>query len=57
LEEISWEEFLKKFEESKLAFLYQEKKANGEISTFNKFVNRRSIKIKFFPASGFSRMH
>jgi len=26
LEEISWEEFFKKFEESKLAFLYQEKR-------------------------------
>lgn len=40
LEEISWEEFFKKFEESKLAFLYQEKTADGETSTFNKFVNR-----------------
>ncbi len=40
LQEISWDEFFKKFEESKLAFLYQEKKADGEISTFNKLVNR-----------------
>jgi hypothetical protein len=40
LEEISWEEFFEKFEEKQLAFLYQEQKANGEPSTFNKIVSR-----------------
>lgn len=40
LEDISWEEFFEKFDKEKLAFLYQEKKANGETSTFNKLVNR-----------------
>jgi hypothetical protein len=40
LEEISWDEFFEKFEEKQLAFLYQEQKANGEPSTFNKFVVR-----------------
>lgn len=40
LDEISWEEFFDKFEESKLAFLYQDKTADGEISRFFKFVRR-----------------
>ena len=40
LDEISWDEFFEKFEEKQLAFLYQEQKANGEPSTFNKFVSR-----------------
>ena len=40
LDEISWDEFFDKFEEKQLAFLYQEQKANGEPSTFNKLVSR-----------------
>ena len=40
LEEISWDEFFEKFEEKQLAFLYQDQKANGEPSTFNKLVLR-----------------
>jgi len=40
LEEISWEDFFKKFDDSGLAFLYQEEKSNGEQSRFNKFVSR-----------------
>lgn len=40
LDEISWDEFFEKFEEKQLAFLYQDQKANGEPSTFNKFVSR-----------------
>ncbi len=40
LEDITWDEFFEKFEEKRLAFLYQEKKANGETSTFNKLVAR-----------------
>ncbi|HLT78407.1 MAG TPA: hypothetical protein VKZ87_13570, partial [Ferrovibrio sp.] len=42
LEEITWEEFFDKFEESSLAFLYQEETADGKISRFSKFVSRRS---------------
>jgi hypothetical protein len=42
LEKISWEEFFKKFEESRLAFLYQDKTASGGTSRFNKFINRES---------------
>lgn len=40
LEEISWDEFFNKFEESKLAFLYQEETKSGEESRFSKFVSR-----------------
>lgn len=40
LEEISWNEFFDEFEKSNLAFLYQEKKADGEASTFFKFIHR-----------------
>ncbi|MGV3539756.1 MAG: hypothetical protein ACO1OQ_08095, partial [Rufibacter sp.] len=36
LEEISWEEFFEKFEEKKLAFLYQDE----EDSSFNMMLNR-----------------
>lgn len=40
LEEISWEDFFSDFDQEKLDFLYQENKANGEPSTFHKFVAR-----------------
>jgi hypothetical protein len=43
LEEISWDEFFRKFDENDLAFLYQETKASGEQSTFNKFVKRETV--------------
>lgn len=41
LEEISWEDFFKEFDGEKLDFLFQEKKADGETSTFHKFINRK----------------
>jgi hypothetical protein len=40
LEEISWDEFFDKFEESRLALLYQEKTKDGKKSNFNKLVSR-----------------
>jgi len=40
LEETDWENFFKVFDDHKLDFLYQEKKADGEESTFHKFVER-----------------
>jgi hypothetical protein len=43
LERISWEEFFKIFEQRNLAFLYQDKTRTGEISRFNKFVNRSCL--------------
>ena len=39
LEEISWDEFFEKFEESKLAFLYQDEQ-DGATSRFCKLVSR-----------------
>jgi hypothetical protein len=42
LETISWEEFFEKFEEAELAFLHQDKTADGKVSRFHKFVSRSS---------------
>jgi hypothetical protein len=39
LEPISWDDWFQKFDENKLAFLYQQEKASGEDSTFFKLVN------------------
>lgn len=39
LEEISWDEFFRVFEESNLAFLHQDEK-DGSKSRFNKLVDR-----------------
>lgn len=41
LEEISWEAFFTDFDKENLDFLYQEKKADGETSTFHKLVDRK----------------
>ena len=41
LEEISWQEFFKKFDESNLEFLYQEETSTGKPSRFNKFVSKK----------------
>jgi hypothetical protein len=40
LQHISWEDFFEKFDETGLAFLYQEKTTDGKQSRFNKFVSR-----------------
>ncbi len=40
LEPVTWEEFFEKFDQEKLAFVYQEAKADGEPSFFSKFVQR-----------------
>jgi hypothetical protein len=42
LEPISWDDWFEAFEENNLAFLYQDEKASGEKSTFNKLVSRDS---------------
>lgn len=42
LEETDWNEFLEVFDDRGLAFVYQEKTSDGEISRFNRFVNRDS---------------
>jgi hypothetical protein len=40
LQEIDWDEFFEKFDEARLAFLYQDKTQDGKISRFHKFVSR-----------------
>lgn len=40
LEEISWDDFFRKFDEAELELIYQERTASGEISNFNKLVSR-----------------
>jgi hypothetical protein len=40
LEEISWDEWFRKFEDQGLALVYQESTADGEQSNFNKLVRR-----------------
>lgn len=40
LDDITWEELFTKFEENKLAFLYQDHTKDGEDSRFFKFVKR-----------------
>jgi hypothetical protein len=42
LEPISWDEFFRKFDEKKLAFLYQDERKSGGESRFHKFVNRET---------------
>lgn len=40
LEPISWDTFFETFDDRKLAFLYQDKTADGHTSRFFKFVHR-----------------
>ena len=40
LDEVDWDEFFQIFDESNLAFLHQDKTADGSVSRFNKFVSR-----------------
>ena len=43
LEEVSWDEFFKIFDDSELAFLHQDKTHDGKVSRFSKFVHRQSV--------------
>lgn len=40
LERISWEDFFRKFDETDIAFLHQDRTADGKTSRFFKFVRR-----------------
>jgi hypothetical protein len=40
LEPISWDEWFEKFDRENLAFVYQDRKASGEDSTFFRLVSR-----------------
>ena len=57
LEEISWEEFFEKFDESDLALLYQEETAGGEKSNFNKLIGRETAEAREHGNSHASRHH
>lgn len=43
LEEITWDEFFKKFDERELALIYEDGDREGEPSRFNKLVRRDSV--------------
>ena len=57
LEEISWEEFFKKFDEAGLALLHQEKTAGGKKSNFNKLIARETAEAREHGESHASRQH
>jgi hypothetical protein len=40
LDEVDWDSFFRTFDDRKLAFLYQDRTADGELSRFNKFISR-----------------
>ncbi len=40
LDEVEWDQFFRTFDDRKLAFLYQERTSDGQLSRFNKFVSR-----------------
>ena len=40
LEPVDWDVFFEKFEAEKLAFLHQDRTADGKLSRFSKFVDR-----------------
>jgi hypothetical protein len=57
LEEISWDEFFEKFDESHLALLYQDNTAKGQKSNFNKLVGRETAEAREHGATHASRHH
>jgi hypothetical protein len=46
LREIPWDEWFKKFDESNLAFVYQDTTASGQKSNFNKLVGRETAEAR-----------
>jgi hypothetical protein len=57
LVEISWDEFFKKFDEAKLALLYEDKTADGQKSLFNKLIGRETAEARQHGESHASRHH
>jgi len=41
LKEISWDDFFRKLDENRLAFIYQNETSSGAKSNFNKFIKRK----------------
>ena len=44
LERVDWDSWFEKFDENELAFLHQDKTADGKVSRFNKLVSRDKAK-------------
>jgi hypothetical protein len=42
----NWDEFFRRFDESNLAFIYQDKTARGQTSNFNKLVGRETVDLE-----------
>lgn len=42
LERVTWDEFFESFDQNGLAFLYQEKTKDGEMSRFSKLIDREA---------------
>jgi hypothetical protein len=57
LEEITWDEFFKKFDEAGLAFLHQDETAGGEKSLFNKLIGRETAEARQHGEARGSRHH
>ena len=57
LEEISWDEFFRKFDEAGLALLYQDRLASGEKSLFYKLIGRETAEARQHGESHASRHH
>lgn len=57
LEEISWDDFFRKFDESGLAFLYQEHTADGKDSRFCKLIARETAEARSEGDSHASKHH
>ena len=45
LETITWDQFFDKFDQSKLAFLYQDRTKSGRPSRFSKLVKRETAQL------------
>lgn len=57
LEEISWDEFFEKFDESDLALMVQDHRADGGESLFNKLVSRETADAREHGDNHASRHH
>jgi len=55
LEEISWDEFFEKFDQSNLALLFRDTAANGQKSNFNKLVARETADLAVQGGRGSAR--
>lgn len=55
LQEISWDEFFQKFDESSLALLFQETTRGGQKSNFNKLVARETAELAAEGGTGSAR--